>query len=29
MGSAHQDWDEPQLIEFPMMVGQYLTTASC
>jgi alkylhydroperoxidase family enzyme len=22
-----QSWDEPQLIEFPMMVGQYLTTA--
>lgn len=22
-----KSWDEPQLIEFPMMVGQYLTTA--
>ena len=22
-----RSWDEPQLIEFPMMVGQYLTTA--
>lgn len=26
-GVLARSWDEPQLIEFPMMVGQYLTTA--
>lgn len=26
-GVLAKSWDEPQLIEFPMMVGQYLTTA--